>query len=148
MVIWPNKGLRNVDEWMDGRIEGGMITDRQKAKTQQCIIKSRSSGVVLKIDGCFQTKDLLLLCLRSSTWLILIQSENAQTLPVSCRAYLFSFFVAFFFFLVCLFPATERKHSSLQEASWTKRCTPGLDSSFHSILQGWMETAAVDPRAP
>lgn len=67
----------------------------------------------------------------------LLNSESVQSgNAASCCAYML---------FVSLTPTTKWKDSSLQEASWTKCCTSGLNSKFHSVLQGRMEIAAVDP---
>lgn len=49
-----------------------------------------------------------------------------------------------FLVFASLIPTTNSKLSSLQEAGWTKCCTLGLNSWFHSVLQVRMETATVN----
>lgn len=116
MVIRPNKGLRNVHEWMDGWMDVRRTTN---TKIQQYIIKSRSSGVVLKTDGCFHPKDLLLLCLTPST----TDSDTVRKCPdshfVMPRLPVFFFF--FLFLLVCFQQQNEntalsRKQDKLNAA--------------------------------
>lgn len=63
------------------------------------------------------------------------QPENAQNLDASrCTSLVFT----------SLIPTTNSKLSSLQEAGWTKCCTLGLNSWFHSVLRVRVETATVN----
>lgn len=61
-------------------------------KTQQCVMKLGSSGVVFKTDGCFHHKNLLLLCLRAWTWLILMPRLPLCHAALTC--FLFCFILA------------------------------------------------------